>query len=359
MDIINKSNFSSRSLTTVPKYSAGFLNTTPFGNTTVLDITTPTKLVLYVTYGAILILGIAGNLGILYTLAKRKQPLKKYDIYVISLLVADLLSAIFLPMVSVQDYLTDGKEWYLLGRFGCKVFVPMNHLTMMVSTFMMVIIAVSRLRVLSRTTTVSHYRISAVWKIIVVWSIATASVAPYCNALNIDRNDNSCYDKWSSKEIKFAYYASHQIIASFLPGITLAIVYGISIYKLKRMKIPGENKRSFLRRKQMNKSMMLMFGSIAVIFFILTLPYTIAFSIVAIQQIYNNPVYTSNKAVYQRIIEGLYALSACSAAVNPFVYAYMHKDIKRKMTRKASQFSSLMRSSIHKGPRIITTQTEN
>ena len=154
--------------------------------------------------------------------------------------------------------------------------------------------------------------------------------------------------------MKFAYFATHQIITCFIPAITLTVVYGTSIYKLKKMKIPGENKRSFLRRKQKNKSIMIMFGSIAAIFFVLTTPYTIAFTVIAIHANYNYPVYKSNRALYQRVIEGLYTLNACSAAVNPFVYAYMHKDIKRKMVRNAARISSVLRSSIYKEPKEIS-----
>ena len=135
-----------RSLSSYPMNKINATASRKISTLNTLHIATPAKLVMYVMYGAILTMGIAGNMGILYTFAKRKQRLKSYDIYVVSLVIADLLSAIFLPMVSVQDYLTNGNGWHLLGVFGCKVFVPMNHLTMMVSTYMMVIIAVSRLR---------------------------------------------------------------------------------------------------------------------------------------------------------------------------------------------------------------------
>ena len=66
--------------------------------------------------------------------------------YIVSLAVADLLLALVTPVVTVHDLLTDHSQWKLLGKFGCKVFVSIDHLTMLVSASMLLIISTERMR---------------------------------------------------------------------------------------------------------------------------------------------------------------------------------------------------------------------
>ena len=63
-----------------------------------------------------------------------------------SLAVADLLLALVSPLVTIHDLITNLNEWKLLGGFGCKVFVSIDHVTMLVSASMLIIISLERIR---------------------------------------------------------------------------------------------------------------------------------------------------------------------------------------------------------------------
>ena len=69
-----------------------------------------------------------------------------FDVYIVSLAVADLLMALISPLVTIHDLLTNLNEWKLLGSFGCKLFVSINHVTMLVSASMLIIISLERIR---------------------------------------------------------------------------------------------------------------------------------------------------------------------------------------------------------------------
>lgn len=104
------------------------------------------KMAMYISYGVIFVVGTFGNALVIYFIGIKRTLSRSFDIQIISLAVSDLLASIFTPLVSVHDLFTDFGSWYLLGTFGCKIFVPMNHITTIVSSFTLITISVERIR---------------------------------------------------------------------------------------------------------------------------------------------------------------------------------------------------------------------
>lgn len=97
-------------------------------------------------YVIIFLVGFCGNILVIYAIKFKQKTIKTFDFYIISLSAADLLSSVFVPIVAIQDLLLDFSDWILLGDFGCKVFVAIDHLAMLVSSFMLILISTERLR---------------------------------------------------------------------------------------------------------------------------------------------------------------------------------------------------------------------
>ena len=94
----------------------------------------------------IFVVGIIGNSAVIYHFGIKRKPSRAFDINIISLAVADLVSSFFSPVVTIHDLVTDLQHWHLLGEFGCKVFVSLDHVTMLVSAAMLTIMSLNRLR---------------------------------------------------------------------------------------------------------------------------------------------------------------------------------------------------------------------
>ena len=97
-------------------------------------------------YSLIFAVGMIGNIAVIYIFGIKNKIGKGFDVYIVSLAVADLLLALISPIVSIHDLLTNLNEWKLLGDFGCKVFISLDHITMLVSASMLILISMERMR---------------------------------------------------------------------------------------------------------------------------------------------------------------------------------------------------------------------
>ena len=99
-------------------------------------------------YTFIMLLGTSGNAMVMYVVGKKKYAdgrINSCDVYIISLAIADLLSSIFTPPLTVYYIYTDHKNWHLFGDFGCKIFGgSMISLSTLVSSLMLVVISLKR-----------------------------------------------------------------------------------------------------------------------------------------------------------------------------------------------------------------------
>lgn len=105
-----------------------------------------TTLFYYVAFSVMFVVGSVGNSLVIYVIAAKGHLKTNFDIYIVSLAIADLLASIFLPVVMIHDLYTAFYHWHLAGNLGCKLLVPMPHINSLVSALMLVVISFDRLR---------------------------------------------------------------------------------------------------------------------------------------------------------------------------------------------------------------------
>ena len=170
-------------------------------------------------------------------------------------------------------------------------------------------------------------------EVIVVWTVSIAIISPYMYHLTIIQ-DTICYDIWDPKT-KFIYFTVVQTISCFLAVFIMIIVYSLSAIRLFRhAAIPGDNKVGTKRRIRQNQRVTRMFGGIVFIFFTLTTPYAISFFVVAYYGTYALEVYFEHEKLFFYMNQLLYAVAALNCCVNPFIYAKMHRNMKRTLWQK-------------------------
>lgn len=111
-----------------------------------LNMSDTTRVVIFVCEGLIFLIGFLGNAMVIHFISTKNKHMSSCDIQIISLATADILTAIFTPIVSYHDLITKLKNWYLIGTFGCKIFVTMGQTTTLVSVLTLVVISIERLR---------------------------------------------------------------------------------------------------------------------------------------------------------------------------------------------------------------------
>lgn len=173
-------------------------------------------------------------------------------------------------------------------------------------------------------------------EVICIWLLAISVVLPYTYHLQVSYNE--CYDKWKKLQ-RFSYFAVIITCTSFIPIFIMIFVYTLSIFKLYRIKVPGDNQHYLAKRVKQNRKIVKMFGTIVAVFFCVTTPYMVCYFIVAVYGTFDPQKYIENGTAffYANII--LYAVASFNCCVNPFIYANMHQNMKATFSTRSILYS--------------------
>lgn len=341
-----------------------YLNT--FNNTTSIvtntgDVRAPNmtlsstaKILMYICFIVIFLLGTVGNVIVIYAIGTKYRVVRGYNLHIISLSIADLYTSIFLPVVTIHDLMTNLEAWHL-GVIGCKILPAMNHVTMLVSSFMLVIISVSRLRVIRSSRAIHISRKRCLLEISCAWIIAFFIVSPYTFVHKYNRQKETCYDDWDTTDTRrdsihrLIYFSVYECFACFIPAIIMVVVYLQSISKLRSHHIPGNHECLERNRKHKNMQIIKMFGLIVFVFFTLTTPYMVSVFVVIYYMAYDKDFYMQHIELFFNLSYALFILAGFNCCVNPFIYAGMHQDVRKFFrsfaTRKERHGTELLKDS--------------
>lgn len=121
-------------------------NTTYSDDFELMVLSFPSKVLIGILYSIILLVGVPGNAMVIYDLGVRDRFRKSCDIHLVALAFSDMLSSLFVPILNLHDLVTNLVGWALLGTFGCKFFLSIQHISMLVSAFILILISLERLR---------------------------------------------------------------------------------------------------------------------------------------------------------------------------------------------------------------------
>ncbi|XP_041055658.1 cholecystokinin receptor-like [Carcharodon carcharias] len=204
-------------------------------------------------YSIIFLLSVFGNTMIILVLILNKRLRTVTNSFLLSLALSDLMVAIFcMPFTLIPNLLGD----FIFGQAMCKITAYFMGISVSVSTFSLVAIAIERYSAICNPLksrawqTRSHaYRVIAA-----TWLLSLVIMIPYpvYNLLHpFQRADKStahnCRLTWPSKNVQQAWYVFLLFILFFLPGVVMIIAYGLISRELYRgiqfeMKQRKENK---------------------------------------------------------------------------------------------------------------------
>ena len=119
------------------------MNTTISTNP-VWRVTNIAKFSMVSAYSIIALFGITGNISVIYYFKAVRHRRNSSNTFIISLAVADLLASFFIPLLMIRDLLSFN-NWEF-GQIGCKIIPSISPLTMLASSFNMMVISIDRLR---------------------------------------------------------------------------------------------------------------------------------------------------------------------------------------------------------------------
>ncbi|XP_061539228.1 cholecystokinin receptor-like [Phycodurus eques] len=195
------------------------------------------RIVLYIL---IFLLGVFGNLLIIIVLILNKRMRTVTNSFLLSLAISDLMMAIFcMPFTLIPNILED----FIFGAAMCKTVAYFMGLSVSISTFSLVAIAIERYSAICNPLksrawqTRSHaYRVIAA-----TWVLSLLIMIPY-PVFNIIKSfpkangtvGHMCRLTWPSHHAEQSWYVLLLFILFFIPGVVMAVAYGLISRELYR-----------------------------------------------------------------------------------------------------------------------------
>ncbi|KAF7687615.1 hypothetical protein HF521_014843, partial [Silurus meridionalis] len=257
-----------------------------------------------------MLLGITGN-GLVIWIAGFKIKKTVNTVWYLSLAVSDFLFCVFLPFNIT--YMVKS-EWSF-GLFMCKLTSFILFLNMFSSIFLLVIISLDRcVAVMFPVWAQNKRTIRLAWvMVLAAWIVSAMLSSPAAHFRDVHttyhrHSETICYYNYAYDEQHIAIVLCRFIFGFAIPLLVIIICYAFIIQKLK-----------YNQTGRSNKPFKVMTALIAA-FFICWLPY----------HIFNLLEINVKNSIIQIGQQFGTTLASANSFMNPFLYAFMGKDFKRK-----------------------------
>ncbi|XP_036454674.1 chemokine-like receptor 1 [Colossoma macropomum] len=258
-----------------------------------------------VAYVIICVLGVAGN-GLVIWIAGFKVKKSVVSTWYLSLAVSDFIFCSILPIKVI--YMIN-KDWPF-GRFMCKFRSFTLWLNMYSSIFLLVIISVDRCVLVMFPVWAQNKRTVRKASVIVMlsWIIAAACSTPSLVFRDIRHKQQTlCIDRYIYKKNHIATVTYRFVFLFVIPFLFIFICYAVIIRKLSNQR--ARSKKPFL-----------IMTVLIVTFLICWLPYHIVI-LIKLHMKYDLLISIQQFSLI---------LVSANSCLNPFLYAFMGKDVKEQ-----------------------------
>ncbi|KAM5309377.1 neuropeptide Y receptor type 1 isoform 1-T2 [Glossophaga mutica] len=290
--------------------------------------------IIALAYGAVIILGVTGNLALIIIILKQKEMRNVTNILIVNLSFSDLLVAIMcLPFTFVYTIM----DHWVFGEAMCKLNPFVQCVSITVSIFSLVLIAVERHQLIINPRGWRPNNRHAYVAIAVIWLLAMASSLPFLiyqvlsdeplQNVTLDgfKDKYVCFDKFPSDSHRLSYTTLLLVLQYFGPLCFIFICYFKIYIRLKRRNNMMDKMRDNKYRSSETKRINIMLLSIVVAFAVCWLPLTIF-----------NTVFDWNHHIISMCNHNLFFLlchltAMISTCVNPIFYGFLNKNFQRDL----------------------------
>ncbi|XP_070968391.1 cholecystokinin receptor-like [Oncorhynchus clarkii lewisi] len=191
-------------------------------------------------YSVIFLLSVFGNLLIIVVLTVNKRMRTVTNSFLLSLAVSDLMMAVFcMPFTLIPNMLED----FIFGAAMCKTVTYFMGLSVSISTFSLVAIAIERYSAICNPlkSRVWQTRSHAYRVIAAIWVLSLVMMVPYpvfSHLKSFPKPDRTtghmCRLEWPSGGVEQTWYMLLLLILFFIPGVVMIVAYGLISRELYR-----------------------------------------------------------------------------------------------------------------------------
>lgn len=288
------------------------------------------KVVLWICYIIIFLVGISGNSAVCFILHRRKLLQTVTNQFILNLAISDLIVSCSIPMELTLIFY-DNKWPY--AAFFCKIYGPLQTAVMSVSIFTLTVVSIIRYRAivhpLKLQVTLSQSRCI----IIGIWLFSTILMLPHSVTLTVE--GKKCLEKWPNVKYRRLYTTSLFLFFYVVPLTIIIMAYVAILKELVKKQCcincrinPALNEIWSKETTQIIR----MFWRVTIVFTVCNLPSQIMWLWLD---------YTHNEQPFKYVWDVLLALNVlifANSAANPFIYYIFHDRFRKETLNFLSEY---------------------
>ncbi|XP_072535908.1 opioid receptor, delta 1b [Salminus brasiliensis] len=273
-------------------------------------------------YSAICVLGLLGNLLVMYGVVRYTKMKTATNIYIFNLALADALATSTLPFQSAKYLMST----WPFGELLCKVVIAIDYYNMFTSIFTLTMMSVDRYIAVCHPVRALEFRTPVKAKIInvCIWILASAIGIPImvmAVTRVTDKGKTICMLKFPDPDW---YYDTVTKICVFIfafvgPVLVITICYGLMILRLKSVRLLSGSKEKDRNLRRITRMVLVVVAAFIICWTPIHI-FIIVKTLVEIDQ--KNPLV---------IISWHFciALGYMNSSLNPVLYAFLDENFKR------------------------------
>lgn len=298
-----------------------------------LSVTGTTFLI--IAYSAVMAVGLIGNTCLVFVITWHKEMRNVTNVFIANLSCSDILMCIVCLPVTIIYTLMD--RW-ILGDALCKLTPFVQCISVSVSIFSLVLIAVERYQLIVHPTGWKPVVGQSYLAVAVTWIMACLISVPFLsyNELTVPFQNLSlpfplsdqlvCMERWPSVSQRRAYTTSLLIFQYFLPLGIVTVCYLHVYLRLQRRKDMVERGRNATQRKNKGSARInAMLVAIVVAFALSWLPLNV----------FNTVFDWDHEAIpacsHDAIFSFCHLIAMASTCVNPVIYGFLNSNFQKQL----------------------------
>lgn len=288
---------------------------------------------LIIAYSAVMAVGLIGNSCLVFVITWHKEMRNVTNIFIANLSCSDILMCIVCLPVTIIYTLMD--RW-ILGDALCKLTPFVQCISVSVSIFSLVLIAMERYQLIVHPTGWKPMVGQSYLAVAVTWIVASLISVPFLSYsvltlpfqnLSIPLSDHLvCMEQWPSVEERRAYTTSLLVFQYFLPLALITVCYLHVYLRLRRRKDMVERSRKATQRKNKGSARINgMLVSIVVAFALSWLPLNV----------FNTVFDWNHEAIpscgHDIIFSFCHLMAMASTCVNPIIYGFLNSNFQKQL----------------------------
>ncbi|XP_017333664.1 C-C chemokine receptor type 5 [Ictalurus punctatus] len=287
------------------------------------DYGTHASHILPVLYSLFFVVGVLGNMLVLWVILMGPQMKSMTDVSLLNLAIADLLLIFSLPFLAHY-----ARDTWVFGRAMCTLVLSVYYIGFYSGIFFIVLMSIDRYLAVVHAVFALKIRTKAygILASLVVWIIAITASFPELLYLGVKENGTevvcSAYPKIqeSHNDVRSAAFFKMNVLGMLIPLSIVGFCYSMVLQKLQTLRKSG-------------KLAIRLVAAVMVVFFCCWIPYNIAAFLKALELKRILPQECELSKTIQLMLQVTEAIAYSHSCLNPFLYVFVGEKFRRNLAK--------------------------